>query len=353
MKRAWSLAAALLLALAWQGRSDAAPYPTPPDDVVDRIRREYLSEWIRVTTPTSRYELKADEIDRSGMSGLRSRRSRDQVPQQIAWTEIERIDVRHSHTLLGTGVGAVAGGLTAAVFATYLSDQSSSVGSGAWGAVVGGVLGAWIGRNHKTENLVYLASPAIVRPATVTGGAASTDSAAALQWLGTPADSAAVVAPSTPSPAPVVAQMPPTPEVERACRALSSDDLMRIDGGFGRFAGYASTIAPSGLDGLRREPSMHSTWTQRSLRWEQVDHLDAQRNGTFRGAVRGALVTTAIAAVATGAAIALEGGMQGGEGPYLYQFVAYFGLWAIPVGTVLGGVIGAASPYWQNVYRRP
>ena len=57
--------------------------------------------------------------------------------------------------------------------------------------------------------------------------------------------------------------------------------------------------------------------------------------------------------LATGIAIAAEGGIPTGEGPYLYQFVAYFGVLSIPVGTTIGAISGAVSPYWKQVYRRP
>jgi len=33
--------------------------------------------------------------------------------------------------------------------------------------------------------------------------------------------------------------------------------------------------------------------------------------------------------------------------------VAYIGVLSIPVGTTIGAISGAVSPYWKQVYRRP
>ena len=319
---------------------------TPSDDIVNRIRREYLHDWILVTTRTSRFELRSNDIRHEGLTRLEPRRASSPAPLQIPWSDVERIDVRRRHTLQGALWGAAGGALAGGLFpsVTGFADPQNAGEYAYAGAITGSILGAWIGRWHRTDHAVYVAAPAPVTP--------PADTITALAPPGSLSDSTSTRAPGNMTASGAAPSAPPSPEVERACGRLSTDDLLRIEGSFGRFVGHASTISPSGLDGLHHEASAASVRSLHSLDWEQVDRVEVQRNGAFRGAVRGALVTTAIAATATGIALAIEGGPQSGEGPYLYQFVAYFGILSIPVGTVIGAVTGAVSPFWKQVYRR-
>ncbi|HEU5319479.1 MAG TPA: hypothetical protein VFX28_01665, partial [Methylomirabilota bacterium] len=214
-------------------------------------------------------------------------------------------------------------------------------------------IGSWIGFAHRTEAPVYIAPRGPEHPAAPIASSTPPDTAAALELLGATSDSSSHRAGPVSAATPAVSNAPPTPEVEEACRQLFPDDLMRVEGRFGLFVGRASTITPRAIEGLRPELPEYAAPTLRSLAWEQVDRLDVRRNGAVRGAVRGAAITTALTLVCTGVAIALEGGVPSGEGPHLYQFTLYFGFLAIPVGTVIGTVAGAANPYWQKVYRRP
>ena len=351
------LAGLLACATGTAARAGAAPFPTPPVDVVDRIRREYLAEWILVTTPSASYELKAKEIRIEGLSGLEPRRSSAPVPARLTWSEVERIDVRKTHGLKGALWGALGGALIGELY-NYTGAGSYEGAADheytRWGAVTGGVLGAWLGHRHRTEHQVYLARRRPDDAAPSLAGAATADTLAALAALGVPGtqpDSASLTR-AAGAPAPSAApSAPATPEIERACRMVSTDDVIRIEGSFGRFEGHATSISPDGLEGLRRDPAARSAPSVRSLDWQQVDRLDVQRNGVLRGAVRGTLIMATVAVVATGIAYAIEGQAYA-EGPTLTAFVAYFGVMAIPVGTVIGAIAGGSKPYWKEVYRR-
>ena len=343
---ALAVTSVLVLSSADSAVGIAAPLATPSIEIVDRIRREYLHDWVLVTTPSSRYELRSNDIGREGLAQLQPRRASRPVPPQIQWSDIERIDVSRRHTWQGALWGAIGGTAAGAIFPTVsgIGDPNEAGKYAYAGAITGSILGAWIGRWHRTDHAVYVAPRAPDTPSADTSGTLA---------LGSPADSTSARASGGVAASVAASLALPSREVQQACDQVSTDDLLRIEGSFGRFVGHASAISPTGFEGLHDEASARSVRSLHSISWDQVDRLEVQRNGAVRGAVRGALITTAIAATATGIAIALDGGIPSGEGPYLYQFVAYFGILAIPVGTVIGTVTGAVSPYWKQVYRGP
>ena len=58
---------------------------------------------------------------------------------------------------------------------------------------------------------------------------------------------AAVTAPVT------SAALAASPAVATACQRISTRSLLKLDGDFGTFHGYASSVGPQGLGGLRQE----------------------------------------------------------------------------------------------------
>jgi hypothetical protein len=166
---------------------------------------------------------------------------------------------------------------------------------------------------------------------------------------------AATVLPASPPAPSAIARGPSDPLTERALRRISSGNLLRIDGAFGRFHGYASRADASGLTGLRPDTRLQSVPGLRTLTWRQIERIDMQTSSAGGGALRGAVVVGVSAGV-LGAllGVALDsyfGGTGGGSAAFA---CGAFGLAAGgAVGALFGGAIGAGVPSWHNIYQRP
>ena len=127
------------------------------------------------------------------------------------------------------------------------------------------------------------------------------------------------------------------PEIERACRRLSHDDMLRIEGSFGKVRGRATSVTSGGFAGLRAQPSEHPEPAMQSLGWDQVERVSVRRRSSLRGAlIAGTLATAYMSAVY---AADHNADMNGA------------GIFVLGV-TVVGAGIGALMPHWKVIYRR-
>jgi hypothetical protein len=124
---------------------------TPPDSQIEKLRTDQsVFGWLRVTTDSTRLELRARVIDDQGLSGFKFRRSASAPRVSIPWSSISRIDAGGSR-LHNAGFGAVAGAIIlggvagAAAATTQEADSWDQVVAGLTGGLVGGVIGIGVG----------------------------------------------------------------------------------------------------------------------------------------------------------------------------------------------------------------
>ena len=330
------VARCILLALASSAlcvaMAGAQAHPVPPADVVKQLRRHHhRGDWWRVTTDDGRYEVRVKQIDAEGLGGFTARRSAPPVPERLAWASIARIDLRKSHArrgqitwmILGLGAGLIP-----------LANGNANSNQPAYymlaGATVGAALGGRMSGMNVHERALYVAPmPALPMPAAPPDVAVSEPREA--------------IPPSAPSAS-------ASPEIERACRRISSQDLLRVEGDFGTFHGYASSIGPEGLGGLRVETTRESVQPPGLIDWDRIHRVDVHGSNAGRGALRGAVALGAATAVLGFPIAALA--QSGGSGSDTAGIVLACAGVGAGIGLVLGGTIGATIPGWHLVYRR-
>src|SRR6185295_12286402 len=110
---AWLALAAIPL-LLWPGRVHASEgFAAPTPHMIDLLRQQHSAkDWLRVTSGTSRLELRVDKIESDGLHGFRARKHTP-LPSMLPWSSIQRIDRRVSRfrtgQVLGLALGAIAG----------------------------------------------------------------------------------------------------------------------------------------------------------------------------------------------------------------------------------------------------
>ena len=364
--------------------SAAQGHPTPSMDVVGRLRRHHhRGDWWRVTTDSTRFEVRVATIETGGLAGLTSRRRESPAPEQLEWRSIQRIDLRKAPRLGRRIIWGILG--MSAGFIPLANGNDNGPQPGLFllgGAVMGVVLGGHVSEDNVHEEALYVA-PTLPKPpaATVASmpeaarsaraaillpsgtvlsmspGSAAIDSGTAptaanavtMMSMSAPAEPPATVSPpaSSPSAANTLA-------IERACRRLSTQQLLRIDGAFGTFHGYASSIRPEGLGGMRIETRYPSVQPPDPLTWDRISRVEVHGGNAGSGALRGALVLgggAGLLGAMLGAALGSDseagaGASAAGAG------LAAFGIGAT-VGAMMGGAIGATISGWHLVYRRP
>ena len=366
----------ILLALALSALlpavTAAQDHPTPAADVVNRLRRHHhAGDWWRITTDSTRYEARVCAIDSEGLAGLRTRRSAPPAPERIAWSSIARVDLRRAPNLGRRITWGIVG--MSAGFIPLANGNANGNQPGYYllaGAAAGAILGSHVSEENVHEQALYVA-PTRVAPARVpvvaTRGTARPESAAVILPNGsvitathdiaaTDTAAATMAASALPAPSPPAETATPkaaSPAVVRACRRLSTRDLLRIDGDFGTFHGYASSIGPEGLGGLRVETRYASVQSPRSLSWDRIDRVEVHGGNAGRGALRGALSLGS----AAGLLGAMLGAALGSDSSESGSAAAVIGLDAFAVGAgvgmLLGGAIGATISGWHLVYHRP
>ncbi len=371
---------ALALSALFPLVSAAQMHPAPTADVVTRLRRHHhAGDWWRITTDSTRYEARVSAIDAQGLAGLTTRRSAPPTPERIAWGQIARIDLRKAPSLGRRITWGILG--MSAGFIPLANGHANSNQPGYYllaGATAGAVLGGYVSEENVHEQALYVAPtgslPAIVpvvaaretaRPETASvvlpsGFVLAVPDTAATDTPAATTPASALPAPSPPTDASSAATAPATspaaassPAIERACRRISPQNLLRIDGDFGTFHGYASSIGPEGLGGLRVETRYPSVQPPRSLSWDRIDRIEMHGGNAGRGALSGALSLGAAAGLLGALLGAALGSNNSESGSVAAEFgVAAFGVGA-GVGLLMGGAIGATISGWHLVYQRP
>lgn len=362
--------------------SAAQGHPTPSMDVVGRLRRHHhRGDWWRVTTDSTRFEVRVATIETGGLAGLTSRRRESPAPEQLEWRSIQRIDLRKAPRLGRRIIWGILG--MSAGFIPLANGNDNGPQPGLFllgGAVMGVVLGGHVSEDNVHEEALYVAPTPPKPPAATVASmpeaarsaraaillpsgtvlSMSPDSAAidsgeaptaanAVPMISAPAEPTATVSPlaSSPSAANTLA-------IERACQRLSTRELLRIDGNFGTFQGYASSIRPEGLAGMRIETRYPSVQPPDPLTWDRISRIEVHGGSAGKGALRGALALgggAGLLGVMLGAAFGSES--ESGAGVAAAEAgLAAFGVGAA-VGAMMGGAIGATISGWHLVYRRP
>jgi len=321
--------------------------------MIDLLRQQHSAkDWLRVTSGTSRLELRVDKIESDGLHGFRARKHTP-LPSMLPWSSIQRIDRRVSRfrtgQVLGLALGAIAGSYVGTAIAnmgntppiyrweadgTLALDSpgvTSQPGRGALiGLAVGGTAFAWLGGKLGDgiahERPIYLASPS-----------------------GSPSEPVA----TTPS---EIAAMTPAPAeawVAKVRARIKPGDLLRVTGSFGQFSGRAAAIGEQGLSGLQQDRALDSTLPLPSepLSWATITRVDRRVNNSGRFAMFGGIglgVFTGFMAAGIHSTLSV-GASTGDVAP---SFAGGFVLGGL-AGTGIGALIGLAVPRWNLVYRQP
>jgi len=350
MVRARAFLFALLLALPARAGSAAAG---PDANLLFQLEKQNRNNpWLRVTTDSGRFRLKADRLDPRGLSGFRAHHEEPLPRDPLAWKEIQRLDQIHTRgrafgftgalvmCLVGAGLGAVAA-----------PSGSGDAGNYAWaGLLAGGAAGAWLGSSYgdrfqKDVNWYAAALPAPSAPPPTN----SMSIAAALADTGR-ADSASAIA-SVPAVVDTVAEPPATPEALSFASRIGPSDLMRVSGEFHAFQGYAHIAGPLGLEHIVVDRDAPGEWLPHDLPkrvpWHTIDQVQMKASNVWRGALIGGLSLGALGALAAAAYVAAW------QDPGVGSGAAVGGAVAGGIGLVLGAGIGSMSHHWAVVYPHP
>jgi hypothetical protein len=142
---------------------------------------------------------------------------------------------------------------------------------------------------------------------------------------------------------------PSSKAIRKACQRISTKDLLRVDGDFGTFYGYASSIGPEGLGGLRVEVSRASVPSPGSVGWDRIERIEVRGGNAGRGAARGAAGFGLLAGLLGLPIGALASDSNGSSMAGIVVACAAVGA---GIGMVLGGAGGAMSSGWHLAYQR-
>ena len=295
----------------------AASYrPAPSESLLEQLKRQHdRRNWLRVTSDSLRWEVRAREITPHGLSGITTRSSGAPAPDPIPWSSIARIDRVHTHAVAGFFGGAIAGVALGSLALSISQNNASHLSTTAIvvSAGVGALAGTAAGSTVKTERLVY--EPPVE----------------GIVGLG---DTTSTV----------------SPEVSRALGKLHLERRLRIEGDFGTYEGYASRLGPQGIEGVRPDPSEGARPPLEHVGWEQITRVQQQGNAASKGAVVGGVlggITLGLAGAWVGAWTETEGGHGGLLGGALAG-----GLLGAASGAALGAITGSVIPAWHKVYER-
>jgi hypothetical protein len=158
--------------------------------------------------------------------------------------------------------------------------------------------------------------------------------------------------PAAPVPA-TSAEFAATPAVASACKRISSANLLKLSGDFGTFHGYAASVGPQGLGGLRLESRYPSVRSPGALGWDRIDRVEVLGNSAGKAAIHGAIGVGALAGFVglLAAAVVTVADVQSDyTGGVIIVGSVVAGAAA---GAVLGASIGWTIPAWHLVYKRP
>jgi len=318
----------------------------PPAATVEQLRRHHHGgDWWRITTDSARYEVRVGVIDGTGLAGVEARHKTPPAPDRIDWESIVRLDRLQSHKTRGHVRGTLLG--LCAVFIPVANGGSNASLYMFVGGAAGYYLGGKIGEADVHEEPLYVAPTPLlspVAPLVVANEVAQPETASVLRPI------QAITAATAPEASPAPRSHKESEAIDKACGRLSATNLMRIEGNFGTFVGYAATIEPAGLSGLRVETTRRSVHSPGSLDWNRVDRIEVHGNNAGRGAARGAIWFGALGGLLGFpiGAVASDGGNASMAG-----VVAACAATGAGIGMVLGGAGGAMTSGWHKVYERP
>jgi hypothetical protein len=309
--------------------SASGGFADPSPNLVFQLQKQNRAHpWLRVATDSSRWTLEVRRIDELGLDGLISRSSDPRLPDRIPWREIQRIDEVETRAHRGRVLGFLLLGAAGAGLGNALGAPKHEGGrQSLLGLAVFGSLGAWqggrIGERFVRERPWYVAAVAPVAP-----------------------PSAQELPRNLPPQRP-----PPSPRVLLACERIGRADLIRVQGDFGRFQGFASVVGPQGMDGLRSETIRGGFATQAVpkglVTWDRIHRVEKRGSSMGKGAVIGGVAIGCLGGAVAAAAVTVADGSET-PGTAFFEGLVVTGA----VGAVLGGLIGAAIPGWHLVYRR-
>jgi hypothetical protein len=345
-------ACALVLTLVVTPAALAANAAAAPDEnhLFEFEKRNRHHPWLRVTTDSGRFGLRADRLDIHGLGGLRARHDQRLPRDPLAWPEIHRLDEIVTRSRPYGWTGGVLVGLLAAGLGNALGAPSGSGGNYAFvGLLAGGATGGWLGSRYgdRFEHDVnwYTAPPPAPPPTdAVSAPVALADSARA--------DRSGTVA-VVPVAADSLAEPPASAEALKLAARLQPTDHIRVAGEFGRFQGYARVAGPHGLERILVDRHAPKAWFPDSvpvpIPWSQIDQV-AMRGGHARqGALIGGLLVGAFGGVAGLAVAAFD---ESPSDAATAGFVLYGAAVGGAIGVVLGAGVGALSRGWKLVYER-
>lgn len=350
----------LVLAVAPGNAAGISGFTTPAPTMLSELRRRHRpGQSLGVTSGADRWLCRADDLDERGLVRLSVLDGPPPPTDPFPWTRIERIDIRTNRTTYGRIMGAIVGGvggvlIPAILEGGYRTDQPDAPRNWFWGgALVGTYVGGFLGGRVVREHALYVAPDPVIaeQPRAAAPDSGQAPSADANRTTAPdPTASIAVSPPSAPA-----TDVPATPEVERALQRLPSDNLLRIEGPFGRYHGYAARADRAGLSGLRAEPKFESVAGVRALPWGEIYRIDERSSSASRGALHGA-ASIGLATGVLGALLGLAVQSLGGEGSGVGAAFAGGGIGLVAggaVGALFGSAVGAAVPSWHKVYQRP
>jgi hypothetical protein len=331
----------LLFALLLAGSPDSAAAPAglsaPSSNMLFQLDKQNRGRpWLRVGTATARLELTAKRIDERGLRGLESRAAAP-VPANLSWSEITRIDEVVTRRTQGRFLGTLVLGLAGAGLGNALGAPDHQGGKYAligWATL--GTVGRWLGgsygeRFQKERNWYVASTPPVVNTLPVESPAPSEPESSSI---------AATVKPAVSSHALDVA------------RRIERHDVIRVEGDFGRFQGYAGLAGPDGLERLRGDRKASGQWAgaipKQPIAWDAIDEIHMRGGSGFRAGLAGALPFGLLGAM-LGAAVAGSGSSNASSAEGM---AAGFGI-AAPIGFLVGAAMGAGVRRWVVVYRRP
>jgi hypothetical protein len=309
-----------------------ASFAAPSSNLVFQFGKQNQSHpWLKVTSESVRFTLKADRFERVGLVGLTSvedPRPRDPLP----WSRVARIDevvtrARSFGMLGGITIGLLGAGLGNALGAPDGQGGAYALAGLTVMGAVGAFVGARFGERFQHERNWYVGEP-LPAPNTVLASAES---------------SMTVPEPSLPAPTASL----------RAARRIGPDDAVRVVHSDGHFQGFAQVAGPEGLEGLRIDPHAAGEWRHSALPeripWESIDEIRMRGGSGLRGTLAGATVFGAVGALFGLAVVAAlsDGNVNPAEGA-----LAGFAITA-PVGALIGAGAGAMFRRWVVVYQRP
>lgn len=365
----------LMLATAPGSPALASGFSSPEPGMLEQLRRRHhVWQLLRVTSGTSRLELHANDLDERGLEGIKVSPGASLPPDPLPWSNIERIDVVSTRRTYGMVTGAIFGGLVGMLLPSYPNGYSTQKPHQVrdyffGGALVGGFLGRHMGNNVSRERSLYVAptiptprrvaaqaappAPAVPAPVSAPVAADSLATGAPVTAEIAAADTASAPSPAT-TPNPSFDAGPPSPYIQSVRRRIDSGRLLRIDGTFGRFHGYASHTGNEGLSGLRTEPTLESVGGIRELRWKEIDRIQVRGGTAGSGALKGALMVggaTGALGLMLGLAVDSLGGGDSGPPAAIAGAAIGFAIGA-PVGGLIGAAVGAGGSSWHTVYTR-